>query len=48
LGYGSSCPSNSVVGVVIAVEKECEESADFGVPGKLLEGGVAMVIVCTK
>jgi len=48
LGYGSSCSSNSVVGVVIAVEKECELSAVFGVPGKLLEGSVSMVIVCTK
>jgi hypothetical protein len=37
-----------VVGVVIAVEKECVVSADFGVGGKLLEGGVVTVTVCIK
>jgi len=48
LGYGSSCPSNSVVGVVIAVEKEWVESADFGVAGELLENSVVVVIICIK
>lgn len=46
--YGSSCPSISVVGVVIAVEKERVVSAVFGVVGKLLEGSVSMVTVCAK
>jgi len=48
MGYGNSCPSTSVVGVVIAVEKECEVSALFGVVGKLLEGSLATVTLCTK
>lgn len=46
--YGSSCPSISVVGVVIAVEKERVVSAVFGVVGKLLEGSVSMATVCAK
>jgi len=48
MGYGSSCPSISVTGVVIAVEKECAVSAVFGVGGELLEGSVAMPTVCAK
>lgn len=48
LSYGSSCPSISVVGVVIAVEKEWSLSADFGVRGKLFEGSASVVTVCTK
>lgn len=45
MGYGSSCPSISVIGVVTAVEKE---SAVFGVGGELLEASVATGIVCAK
>ena len=48
MGYGSSYTSISVVGVVIAVEKERVVSAVFGVEGKLLEGNVATVTVCAR